>query len=45
MQILFIRDNLHELSKPVILGQYEKYSNMSSADNFTQTAKRYASSL
>ena len=33
-------DNLHEKSNTVSLEKYEKYSNMSSAENFTQSAKR-----
>ena len=36
MQIVSIGDNLHEMSKPVF---WEKYFNMSSAENFTQHAK------
>ena len=33
MQIVSLRDNLHEMSNPVF---WEKYFKMSSAENFTQ---------
>ena len=39
MRIVSIGDNLHEMSKPVFWEKYEKYFNMSSAVNFTQSAK------
>ena len=38
MQIVPFGDNLHEMSKPVFWGKYEKYFSMSSAENFTQSA-------
>ena len=41
MQIVSIGDNLHEKSKPVIREKNKKkYLNLSSAENFTQSAKR-----
>ena len=40
MQIVSIGDNLHEMSNPVSWGIYVKYFDMSSAENFTQSAKR-----
>ena len=36
MQIVSLGDNLHEMSYPVF---WEKYFKMSSAENFTQSAK------
>ena len=39
MQIVSTGDNLHEMSNSVFWGQKEKYSNISSPENFTQTAK------
>ena len=40
MQIVSIRDNLHEMSNPVFPGKIsKKYLNKSSAENFTQSAK------
>ena len=39
MQIVFIGDSLHEMSKPVSWEKLEKYFNMWSAENFTQSAK------
>ena len=36
MQIVSIGDNLHEMPNPVFL---EKYFNISSAENFSQSAK------
>ena len=41
MQIVSIGDSLHEISKPVFLEISEKYFNMSSAENFTQSTKCY----
>ena len=40
MQIVSNGDNLHEMSKPVFWEESEKYFNISSAGNFTQSAKR-----
>ena len=39
MQIVSLGDNLHEMSSPVFWEKSEKYFKMSSAENFTQTAK------
>ena len=39
MQIVSIEDNLHEMSNPIFWKKEEKYFNMSSADNFTQSSK------
>ena len=39
MQIVSIGDNLHEMSKPIFWGKKEIYFDMSSAENFTQSAK------
>ena len=39
MQIVSIVDNLHEMENPVSWEKQEKYFNMSSAENFTQSAK------
>ena len=39
MQIVSIGDNLHEMSKPVFLENWKKYFSISSAENFTQSAK------
>ena len=39
MEIVSIGNNLHEVSKSVSWGKYEKYSKMSHVENFTQTAK------
>ena len=36
-------DNLHEMSNPVFWERQEKYFNMSSAENFSQSAKHYNS--
>ena len=40
MKIVSIRDSFHEVSKPVFFSvkNIEKYFNMSSAENFTQSA-------
>ena len=38
MQIL---DTLHEMPNPVFWKNKKKYFNISSAENFTQSAKRY----
>ena len=38
MQIVFVRDNLHEMSKPVPR-KNKKSISMTSAENFTQSAK------
>ena len=40
MQIVSLGDNLHEMSYPVFWQKLEKYFNKSSAENFTQSAKR-----
>ena len=40
MEIVFIGDNLHEMSEPVFWEKYEKYFNISSVENFIQRAKR-----
>ena len=40
MQIVSLGDNLHEMSNPVFWEKYGKYFKMSSAENFTQSAKR-----
>ena len=40
MQIVSTGDNLHEVSKTVLWEKYEKYFKVSSAENFTQGAKR-----
>ena len=40
MQIVSNRDNLHEMLNPVFWEDWEKYYTMSSAENFTQSAKR-----
>ena len=40
MQIVSLGDNLHELSNPVFEKNKKKYFKMSSAENFTQSAKR-----
>ena len=41
IQIVFIGDNLHEMSNPVFFEKnIKKYFNMLSAENFTQSAKR-----
>ena len=40
MQIVSLGDNLHEMSNSVFWEKYEKYFKMSSAENFTQSAKR-----
>ena len=40
MQIVSDRDNLHEMSNPVFSDKYEIYLKMSTAENFTQRAKR-----
>ena len=40
MQIASSGDNLHEMSKPICLGKKEKHIEVSSAQNFTQHAKR-----
>ena len=40
MQIVSLGDNLHEMSYPVFWEKWEKYFKMSSAENFTQSAKR-----
>ena len=40
MQIIFIRDTLHEKTSPIFWEKQEKYMSMSSADNFAQSAKR-----
>ena len=37
MQIVSLGDNLHKMSSPFF---WEKYFKMSSAENFTQSAKR-----
>ena len=39
MQIVSIRDNLHEVSKPVFWNSKKNISKLSSADFFTQSAK------
>ena len=39
MQIVSWGDNLHEMSYPVFWEKQEKYFKMSSAQNFTQSAK------
>ena len=39
MQFVSIGDNLHEISKSVSWEKYEKYFNLSSAENFAQSAK------
>ena len=39
MQIVSLGDNLHEMSNPVFWEKKEKYFKMSSAANFTQSAK------
>ena len=39
MQIVSLGDNLHEMSNPVFWEKYKKYFKMSSAENFTQSAK------
>ena len=39
MQTLSIGDSLHEMSNPIYWEKQEKYLNMSSAENFTQSAK------
>ena len=39
MQIVSIGDNLHEMSNLVFWEKLEKYFKMSSAENFTQSAK------
>ena len=39
MQIVSIGDSLHEMWNPIFWEKYEKISNMSSAENFTQSAK------
>ena len=36
MQIVSIRDNFHEMSKPVFWEKREKYFKMMCAENFTQ---------
>ena len=40
MQIVSLGDNLHEMSYTVFREKQEKYSKKSSAENFTQSAKR-----
>ena len=40
MQIVSLGDNLQEMSNPVLMEKQEKYVNLSSAENFTQSAKR-----
>ena len=40
IQIVCLEDDLHEISKPVFWEKQEKYLKMSSAENFTQSAKR-----
>ena len=40
MQTVSIRENLHEMSNPVSWEKYEKCFKMSSAETFTQNAKR-----
>ena len=40
MQIVPIRENLHKMSNHVFWEKQEKYFNMSSAENITQSAKR-----
>ena len=37
---LSLLDNLHEISNPVFLENKKKYFKMSSAENFTQSAKQ-----
>ena len=32
MQIVSIRDNMHDMSKPAVWEKYDKYYNMTSAD-------------
>ena len=39
MQIVSNGDNLHEMLKPVFWEKKKKYFKMSSAENFTQSAK------
>ena len=39
MQFVSNGDNLHEMSNPGFWGKYEKYFNMLSAENSTQSAK------
>ena len=39
MQKVSTGDNLHEMSNPVFWEIYKKYFNMSSAENFIQSAK------
>ena len=39
MQIVSIRDSLHEMSKPIFLEDLEKYFKMPSAEYFTQSDK------
>ena len=39
MQIVSTWDNLHEISNSVFWEKQEKYFNMSSAENFTPSAK------
>ena len=41
MQIVSTGDNLHEMSKPVFWERLEKYFNVLSAENFSQSAKCY----
>ena len=40
MQTVSNGDSLHEMSNPVFSEKEEKYFKMSSAENFTQSAKR-----
>ena len=40
MQIVSFDDNLHNVSKPIFWKKKAKYFKMSSADIFTQNAKR-----
>ena len=39
MQIVFIGDSLHEMSDTVFWEDKKKHFNMSSAENFTQSAR------
>ena len=39
MQIVSNGDNLHEISKPAFWEKWEKYFNISSGENFIQSAK------